>query len=528
MANRYWAAGVFGNWNSTASWSSTADGLTVPASVPVSGDAVFFNAASGFVTATLDISPTVASINCSGFNGTLDFLSRVIFLDGTGTVFTGSTTMSVFSSGNPLITLTNSSATGRTISPQIVTEQNSISFSVSAGTGTLTLTSNQSFRDVSLTGFTGSLASSSPVIYGSLTLDPGMTVTSAGTMTFAATSGINTIATSGVTFDRNITFNGVGGTWRLIGALTSGTRTTTLTAGTLNLNGNTFSMGVFSSTNANIRLLDFGTGGGIYLTSIGTVTIYTASDSTNFSVSGDRNVFVTGAGTGGNIRSITPGLLTSGGSAANALNFNISAGSDTINFGTANRVFNNIQFSGTFSGNIGANVAPQIYGFFSNNGFATITGGTNAWVFRSTSSTNYISSSQINNPVTFDGIGGKWQIYNNLVINGAVTLTNGTLQIQSGNTLTVNSFTTSGATQKYLESTTPDVQASISDASGVNSVNYLTIKDSAATGGATWNAFYDQGNINAGNNSGWYFGDSPTVGNEITMRLRSFTQPRRF
>jgi len=527
MANRYWVTGGTGNWNSTTNWS-TASGGASGASVPGSSDAALFDASSGSGTATLDISPTIQTLTCTGFTGTLDFTTRVIFLNSTGTVFVGATTMTV--AGTPLITLTNSSATARTITPTAVTETNSISFAVNAGTGNLTTTGGGAVRDLTFTGFTGSLTSTSFTIYGNLTLDAGMTVAAAATLTFAATSGTKTITTNSVTVDKNLTFNGVGGTWRITGSLTSGaTRTTTLTNGTLNLNGFTFSTGIFSTSNANIRTLDFGTGGGIYLTASGNNTIYTAADSTNFSVAGDRNVFVTGVGTVGNTRTITGGQITLNGTAANALNFNISAGADTINFGTANRVFNNIQFSGSFSGNIGANVAPQIYGFFSNNGFATITGGTNAWTFKSTSSTNYISSSNaINNPVIFDGVGGAWQIYNNLIVNGAVTLTNGTIQIADGTTLIVESFATSGTNQKYLQSITPGTQSYISDASGVNSVSYLTIRDIIATGGATWNAFYDYGNINAGNNSGWYFGDSPTVGNEITMRLRSFTQPRRF
>ena len=526
MAARFWVTGGTGNWNSTTNWSSTTGGAS-GASVPGSADTATFDANSGSGTATLDISPDIQTLTCTGFTGTLDFTTRVIFLNSTGTVFVGATTMTV--AGTPLITLTNSSAASRTITPTAVTEANSISFAVNAGTGNLTTTGGGAVLNLTLTGFTGSLTSTSFTIYGSLTLDPAMTVAAAATLTFAATSGTNTIGTNSVVVDKNITFNGVGGTWRITGSLTSGaTRTTTLTNGTLNLNGFTFSTGIFSTNNANIRILDFGTGGGIYLTAAGNNTIYTAADSTNFSVAGDKNVFVTGVGTVGNTRTINGGQITLGGTAANALNFNISAGADTINFGTANRVFNNIQFSGSFSGNIGANVAPYIYGFFSNGGFATITGGTNAWVFKSTSSTNYISSSAaINNPVTFDGVGGAWQIYNNLVVNDVVTLTNGTLQIQDGTTLIVGSFVTSGTNPKYLQSTSPGLQATISAASGTNTVGYLTIKDNNATGGAIWDALAIT-NVDAGGNTGWLFSTTPSIGNEITMRLRSFTQPRRF
>ena len=60
-------------------------------------------------------------------------------------------------------------------------------------------------------------------------------------------------------------------------------------------------------------------------------------------------------------------------------------------------------------------------------------------------------------------------------------------------------------------------------------MSYLTIQDINATGGATFNAYVNQGNIDAGNVDGWDFGISPVVGGaEYTYALRSFTQPRRF
>jgi hypothetical protein len=108
-----------------------------------------------------------------------------------------------------------------------------------------------------------------------------------------------------------------------------------------------------------------------------------------------------------------------------------------------------------------------------------------------------------------------------------LTFTNGTVQLKSGTTSTVGSFVTTGTNQKYLQATTPGTQAIISDASGTNSVSYLTIQDSYATGGAAWDANAST-NVNAGNNFGWFFAPTPADSNEITMRLRSFTQPRRF
>ena len=56
-----------------------------------------------------------------------------------------------------------------------------------------------------------------------------------------------------------------------------------------------------------------------------------------------------------------------------------------------------------------------------------------------------------------------------------------------------------------MQSTAPGNQATISDASGTNSVSYLTIQDSNATGEAIWDAT-NTTNVSAGNNTGWIFG----------------------
>tara|TARA_R110002126_G_scaffold18123_1_gene69712 strand:+ start:6214 stop:8637 length:2424 start_codon:yes stop_codon:yes gene_type:complete len=290
------------------------------------------------VNTEVDLSPIVLPFNNGAFiltAGTLDFanknLSAISFSMGAGantlvfgstgtltstvtvaaTVFGGSTTTTV--SGTPLVILNANTAATRTISPGIVTEDNSISFNITAGTGTVTLTTNHSFKNVDYTGFTGIWGSGSPVIFGNLTLNPSpMSVTAGGTVFFQSTSGTKTITTNAVVVDKSFTFNGVGGTWQLQDALTSGS-------------------------------------------------------------------------------------------------------------------------------------------------------------------------------------------------TRALTIINGTLQLKSGTTSTIGSFVTTGTNQKFLQATTPGSQATISDASGTNSVSYLTIQDSNATGGAIFQAYTTNANINSGNNTGWDF-----------------------
>lgn len=517
MAARFWVTGGTGNWNSTTNWSATTGGAS-GASVPSTSDTAAFDASSGSGTVTLDISPDIQTLTCTGFTGTLAFGTNTISLNSTGTIFTGATTMAV--SGTPLIILTNNSATARTITPTAVTEANSISFRITGGTGALTLTVG-AYRDLDFTdgtnptGYAGTLGNSSLSIYGSFKASTGMTRT-AGTSiyTFASTSGTKTINTAGVTFDNPFTFNGVGGTWQLQAALTSGaTRTCTLTNGTLDLNGYTLTTGFFGSNNANTRTLAFGSGS-IYVNGIGNNTVYTASDSTNYTVSGSKNVYVTGVGILGNTRTIAGGLLTSNGSSANALNFYISAGADTISLGTANRVFNTIDFTG-FSGSTLTNIAPYIYGNLVLSTGMTVTAGTGVWTFAATTSQTITSNGRtINNPITFNGVGGVWACQDALTLDSAsaLTMTNGTLQLKSGTTSTVGSFVTTGTTQKFLQSTTAGTQATLSQASGTVSVSYLTIKDSNATGGATFIAATSNSNVDAGNNTGWSFTAVSSVG----------------
>ena len=527
MANKYWAAGVSGNWNSILSWSDFATGTPAGAVVPGTGDDVFFNAASGTVTATLDISPVVQSVTCTGFTGTLAFGTNTISLNSTGTVFTGATTMTV--TGTPQIILTDNSPTARTITPTTVTEANSISFRITAGTGGLTFTSgavvcNLDFTDgTNPTGYAGALSNNAITIYGNFLASTGMSATGSNALTFAATSGTKTINTAGVTFDRPFTFNGVGGTWQLQAALTSGaTRTCTLTSGTLDLVSYTLTTGLFSSNNTNARTIAFGTGN-ITVTSVsGTVFGGPTSTNTGLTITGTAQVNVTGNGV--TTRTVNPGnsLATSA-----PISFTISAGSDTIN-STTGMTFNNLTFTSGFTGTFG-NVSRSIFGNLTLDASITsFSSGASPLTFTGTGSRTITTASEtIDCPITFDGVSGVWAMQDALTLGStrALTMTNGTLQLKSGTTNTVGSFVTTGTTQKFLTSTNSTFQAQISAASGVNAVTYLTIQDNYATGGATWDAT-DSSNVDAGNNFGWSFSSTPASSAQITMGLRSFTQFR--
>lgn len=452
MAARFWVTGGTGNWNSTTNWSATSGGAS-GASVPGSADTATLNANSGSGTVTLDISPTIQTLTCTGFTGTLAFGTNTISLNSTGTIFTGATTMTV--TGTPLIICTNSSGTARTISPGAgITEANSISFRVTAGTGGFTVTTTHVVRDldftdgVNPTGFAGAYGNVSNTIFGNFKASTGMTRTAGtGTLTFAATSGTKTINTAGVTFDCPFTFNGVGGTWQLQAALTSGsTRTCTMTNGTLDLTSYTLTTGLFSSNNSNVRTLAFGSGK-IVLTG-NSATIWALPTATNFSYTGTPTVECSYSGSTGT-RTFSQ---TTGATEANAINFNITAGSDIIlvPFVSKNFIFSS-GFTGTWQ--VATSGSSIFYGNLTLNSGMTLTGGGTTYNFSATSGTQQITSAGKTIPtslsITAPGATVSLQDALTLGSTRTLTLTNGTLTT-NGYAVTTGLFSSSNTNIRAL------------------------------------------------------------------------------
>jgi hypothetical protein len=174
----------------------------------------------------------------------------------------------------------------------------------------------------------------------------------------------------------------------------------------------------------------------------------------------------------------------------------------------------------------------NIYGNYSLSSSITLSGNA-ILTFSGYGVTQLITTAlkTLDNPLVFYGLGGTFAFQDALTQGSsrAFTITNGTVQLKASATSTTGLFATSGTNQKFLQSTTPGTQATLTQASSTVNASYLTIQDINATGGATWLAYTDQSNIDAGNVDGWDFGISPVVGGaEYTYTLRSFTQPRRF
>lgn len=127
----------------------------------------------------------------------------------------------------------------------------------------------------------------------------------------------------------------------------------------------------------------------------------------------------------------------------------------------------------------------------------------------------------------FGFFNGGDQTYYNLDIGNTIELTGNntfntisnstqpiTINFVAGSTQTVTNFNVSGTAGNLvtLQSTTSGTQFTLSKASGTVSRDYLSIKDSNATGGAAWYAGANSTNVS--NNTGWTFtappGGSPT------------------
>lgn len=574
MATYYWVGGT-GTWSGTGNtqFSLTSGGAATLLN-PTNADSVEFDANSGtaaVVTVTATAVSQSTTINKADINLTLSgsptlcisaatltltagtitlnthtlttgfFLSansnartiafgtgNITITGNAGNIWNTSSASNLTFSGTPVVNVTYSGAVGTrglfAGTGAGYSIANTPSFNVTAGTDIVNV---GNANNLNFTGFSGTSSNNTRNISGNLICSTGMTW-SAGTSvtTFNATSGIQQLTTAGKTLDFPVTQNNPGATLQLQDNLTMGsTRTFTLTAGDLHVNNLTLSTGIFISAVGNTRTIDFKSGN-ITLTG-NNATVWNTSVVTGLTVAGTPNVISSYSGATGS-RLFNVGVQTE----ANSFNYSITAGTDTVGWVSSSYAVKSINYTG-FSGTLTAS-GITFYGSLTlSSGMTMGAANANPYKFAATSGTNTITfaGKTLDQPLTFDGIGGTWVCQDAITIGStrAITFTNGTVRLKAGVTSTIGSFVTSGTNQKFLSSTTPGTQATLSQASGTVNATYLSIKDINATGGATWNALWSNNNVDEGNNSGWVFGDPPIISAvEYTYALRSFTQPRRF
>jgi hypothetical protein len=339
--------------------------------------------------------------------------------------------------------------------------------------------------------------STNQLIYGNFTLSSAVTFSSAGSYTFLGQGVTQNITSGGASFLPQTIINNINGTFKLIDNLSiTSPSAVTLTSGTLDLNGKTLTAASFAFNSTFTRVIAFGTGN---ITLTGSGTIWNTTTITNFSYTGTPTVNISN-------NSATATTVTTGAmSAAQALNFNYTVGTYTLTDTSA--VYKSLNFTG-FTGTI-PNSARTIYGNLILVSGMTLTAGANATTFAATSGTSTITTAAktLDFPLTFNGVGGTFAFQDALTQGStrAFTITNGTVQLKNSVTSTVGSFVANSAAMKYLQSTLAGTQATLSQASGTVNASNLTIRDINATGGAIWNAYYINGDIDAGNNTGWDF-----------------------
>jgi len=406
---------------------------------------------------TLDLNNLTLTTGVFGSNNsntrTIAFGTGNISCSGTSVVWDITTSFGLTTTGTQVVNVTSVGSAAILVYSGPLSETNSISYNFTGGTYALSFfsSSSQTARNVNFTGYAGTwqTIAGGCVIYGNLTLSTGMSLTSSGnSLEFAATSGTQQITSNGKTLDFGVSFNGVGGTFKIQDALTVGsTRQTTFTNGTLDLNNLTLTTGLFSSNNSNTRTIAFGTLGQITLTG-NNATVWTTSTTTNFSSTGTFLVVSNYAGATGT-RTFTLGALAvdfKAGSASGGISFG-TAGTDTVSVtGTAIKDLDTSSFTGTF-----ANATRSLTGNLTIGSGTTVASGTSVTTFAGTTGTQQITTNgkTLDFPITFNGVGGTFSLQDAMTLGSTrtMTLTNGTLNL-NGNTCTVGTrFTTATGTK---------------------------------------------------------------------------------
>jgi len=518
--SKYWNLAAGGNWNANG-WATSSGGGVATTNYPLpqdtaiientgltAGNTITINGAwnigtldsstrtNAMTLASSTFSPTFygnftygSGVTPTG-TGTYTFSNRSTkTLNSGGKTFPQNVTIDAPSGGIQLLTnnLTVDTADTTTLTNGTLDLNN-----LTLSTG-LFSSSNSNTRTIAF-GTTGSIVTT--------TTTAGSTVLSMATatnFTFTGTSNISAAMSTTRTFRFGDTAGAIASN-RLNINLTSGSSFPTFQTGStfrqINFTGSTCTPSLASCHGFTLA------SGGNYIaanfTMVGTGTLtYTgkAINSLNINTAG---ITTTLADAGQNVTTtLTNGTLNLAGF---TLTNTTSAATAT---GTKNLTFN----GGTLvcsaaSATAWNNAAPT--------GFTT-TAGTGTGIISMTAATakTFVGGGSTYNCTLNQGGAGT------LTITGAntfsnITNTNATasqITFPASTTTTVNNFTLSGSSGNLvsIRSSTPATQFTLSKSSGTVNASFLDIQDSNATGGAIWNAFTSNGNVDNGNNTGWVF-----------------------
>lgn len=566
--NRYWVGGT-GSWSNTANWS-TSDGGTSGASVPLPQDDVFFTSNSmggNSKQITMDMQRIGRNIDFTGTTGTGN---NLVITNALSQEFYGNMTMGgtmTINTGTGSGTMTAAGRGSHTITSNGQTWYGSWTITAPGGTYTLQDDLNTFLPQIRQITFShGSFnANGWNLSHGVYVINATMTLVQMGSGTWsvtrpgngflwqlAASPGVISCGTSTILFTAAATgaqtFTGNGATYYTLthaapDSSFSFAITGSNTFNTLNIGSGRILTMPSSQTNTISNWNVNGTNNGyIYLPAVANNYI-SVPDSTALSITGDIDIRIRlqlSDYTSAN----TQRLITKWGSASTqsyrftmvnkTMNFNISTtGADNLSVSSSSPA--TLSNGTTYwlrvtrrqsDGRVQFFQAPDNTSMPSSwtqvgiNG--TISSGTA--MFDSTSVLE-IGSENANN--TGSGLAGRlyWaQIRNNVADDG----TGIQLDANFGNkAFGANSFTESspnaaivsingtsaqvGDGRVSLVSSIGGTAATITKPSGTVVSDYLVIKDSVATGGASWYAGVNSTNVSG--NTGWIFTNIPARGN---------------
>lgn len=396
-----------------------------------------------------------------------------------------------------------SASSGGAGGASVPTAADAVLFDSASGGGTCTIAATVPCLTLNLTGYTGTLAFGTNKIQIAGNAATVFTQTTScsvsGTpvidLTYVGSTGTRTLAATSIVAANTISFNVLGGadvltmTAARVRAMNFTGFSGTLTAGTKFFHGNlTFSTGMtIQAGTQNLTLRNVTSGSTSTLTTNGkTINNPVVQDSSGTWVLGDN-------------LTINPTYAL------------------TIDAGTLNANGNSVSISTlNSSGSVSRTLSL-------GSGIWTVSGSGTAWNCATSTNLTVTGTGVISmtsaSAKTFAGGGRSWPTLNQggagaLTITGANTFANITNSVQpatitfpASTTTTVSAFGVSGTSGNLitLNSSSAGTRATLSDASGVNSVSFCDIKDINATGGATWSSFTSNGNVDSGNNVGWDF-----------------------
>lgn len=465
MATYYWIGGA-GTWDNanTTNWSASSGGAS-GSGPPTNTDDVVFDANSGSGVCTVSATAEAAAVGL-----TLTNLSVVLGASTTpfGAVTLTSGTLNLAGFELTCTTFLSSNANARTIAfgastgVIVITGNNANVFSVETATN-LSVTGNPVVRST-YSGSTGTRT-----FLGGANIGEARAFSlfiTAGSDIFGATSG------SGRGF-KNINFIGFSGSWA----------------------ANTAALAIFGDLTLSATMTVTDGAGIVNFSSTGTQTIQTNG------VQFKRPLYKGGAGTLTMLDNFTSGAGRGIELFAGTLNSNGFA-VNTTSYTTSGTTAKNLQFSSS---------TWTVTGTSWNGNVASLT------VTPGTGVINMTSASA----KTFQGGGKTWPTLNQggagaLIIQQSSTFANITNTVQpatitftAGTTQTVGAFNVAGTNGNLitLNSSSAGSTATLSGGNVINSVSFVSIKDIIATGGTVWSAPTANGNVDAGNNTGWNFND---------------------